>query len=76
MDKFPKVEVLPLVDRVVSAGLWVGRLLTQHVQHLTPSEHFTSSPWMDTGTLKTEADIDALFNTPDHTDAPLEQYKY
>ena len=35
-DKFPKIEIMPIVDRVVSAALWVGRLVTKH--HYDPSE--------------------------------------
>lgn len=41
MDSFPKIEIMPVVDRMVDVGLWVGRLLTKHIQHLTPSEHFS-----------------------------------
>lgn len=53
MEKFPpKIEVLPLMDRVVSAGLWVGRLFTKQVVHepLVISEHFQ----------------DPLYDVPDH----------
>lgn len=35
-----RVEVLPFVDRVVSVGLWIGRLFTQHHAHAELSEHF------------------------------------
>lgn len=38
MPKFPKIEILPIIDRVISAGLWVGRLLTRQVAH-DPTEH-------------------------------------
>lgn len=41
-DKFPKLEIMPIVDRVVDTALWVGRLLTRQFQHEVPSEHFSA----------------------------------
>lgn len=48
MPKFPKIDVLPLVDRVISAGLWVGRLVTRRFGHNPPShgDHFRDVPNM------------------------------
>ena len=37
---FPKIEIIPIVDKIVSVGLWVGKLITQHIQHEAPSDHF------------------------------------
>lgn len=60
MPKFPRIDVLPLVDRVVSAGLWVGRLFTKQVLHEpTPiSDHFQ----------------EPLFDSPDHAPQHIQDY--
>lgn len=37
-----KLEIIPfgeVLDKVVSTGLWLGRLITQRFQNPTPSEH-------------------------------------
>lgn len=38
-EKFPIFPGGELLDRIVDAGLWLGRLATQRFQHPTPSEH-------------------------------------
>lgn len=35
--EWPHIEVLPLLDKVVSAGLWLGRLVTRQYGHNPPT---------------------------------------
>lgn len=44
--EFPDIEIMPVVDRVVDAALWVGRLFTKQVVHepLEISDHFLNYP--------------------------------
>jgi len=39
---FPHIEILPIVDRVINVGLWVGRLFTKQFSHNPPThgDHF------------------------------------
>lgn len=62
MDNFPKIELMPVVDRIVDAGLWVGRLLTRQVAH-DPTSQFDRSSWSP---VQRDA-AEWMDKVPDHT---------
>lgn len=64
-EKFPHIEVMPVVDRVVSAGLWIGRLFTKrhfsNVIDLYDQSSWTpvqqdAAQWMDKFDLQDDVD--------------------
>ena len=43
-ERLPHIDLLPIVDKFISAALWVGRLLTRQVAH-DPTDQFSQDTW-------------------------------